>query len=96
MHTSDKYSTGIMQQLPEEFEYAALKDLVTMALSDQKISQDRKMALEEIIWLADSFYDIQFKHDSDISERVISRYHKRVEALKMLRFVRFLIMNHKE
>jgi hypothetical protein len=25
MHTSDKYSTGIMQQLPEEFEYAALK-----------------------------------------------------------------------
>jgi hypothetical protein len=28
MHTSDKYSTGIMQQLPEEFEYAALKGLV--------------------------------------------------------------------
>jgi hypothetical protein len=28
MHTSDKYSTGIMQQLPEEFEYAALKGLL--------------------------------------------------------------------
>jgi hypothetical protein len=47
MHTSDKYSTGIMQQLPEEFEYAALKGLVTVALSDQKISQDRKMALKK-------------------------------------------------
>jgi uncharacterized protein YciU (UPF0263 family) len=29
------------------------------------------MVLEEIIWLADSFYDIEFKHDSDIFERVI-------------------------
>jgi hypothetical protein len=29
-----------MQQLPEEFEYAALKAWFT-ALSDQKISQDR-------------------------------------------------------
>jgi hypothetical protein len=25
MHTQDKYSTGIMQQLPDEFEYSALK-----------------------------------------------------------------------
>jgi hypothetical protein len=31
MHTSDKYSTGIMQQLPEEFEYAALKAWFTVA-----------------------------------------------------------------
>jgi hypothetical protein len=71
MHNSDKYSTGIMQQLPKDFEYATLKNLVSIALSDQKISQDRKMVLEEIIWLADSFYDIEFKHDSDIFERVI-------------------------
>jgi hypothetical protein len=35
MHTSDKYSTGIMQQLPEEFEYAALKAWFT-ALSIKK------------------------------------------------------------
>jgi hypothetical protein len=35
MHTSDKYSTGIMQQLPEEFEYAALKN-GWYSLIDQK------------------------------------------------------------
>jgi predicted GH43/DUF377 family glycosyl hydrolase len=45
--------------------------LVGKALSDQKISQDSKMVLEEIIWLADSFYDIKFKHDSDFSEQAI-------------------------
>lgn len=37
----------------------------------RSITQDRKIALKEIIWLADSFYDIGFKHDSELSERVI-------------------------
>lgn len=71
MHTSDKYSTRIMQDLPDEFEYAVLKILVNNALSDPKIRQERRTALEEVMWLADSFYDLQFKHDSDITERVI-------------------------
>jgi hypothetical protein len=69
MHTSDKYSTG-MQQLPEEFEYAALKAWYCSLIRSKNKSR-QEMAFEEIIWLADSFYDIQFKHDSDISERVI-------------------------
>jgi hypothetical protein len=34
----------------------------------------QRTALEEMIWLADSFADLQFKHDSDIAERVIFRY----------------------
>jgi predicted GH43/DUF377 family glycosyl hydrolase len=90
MHTSDKYSTSIMQQLPEEFEYSTLKDLVGKALCDQSISQDRKMALEEIIWLADSFYDIEFKHDSDLSERVIFPISdSESRGIEDARFVRF-------
>jgi hypothetical protein len=45
----DKYSTGIMQQLPDEFEYSALKILVAKDLCDKSISQDRKIALEEMV-----------------------------------------------
>jgi predicted GH43/DUF377 family glycosyl hydrolase len=91
MHTSDKYSTSIMQELPEEFMYSALKNLVDKALSDQTISQDRKIALEEIIWLADSFYDIHFKHDSDISERVIFPISdSESRGIEDARFVRFV------
>ncbi|KFF13780.1 glycoside hydrolase family 130 protein [Flavobacterium hydatis] len=71
MHTQDKYIAQIMQDLPNEFEYAVLKSMVNIALSDPSIRQERRTALEEIIWLADSFYDLQFKHDSDITERVI-------------------------
>ncbi|MFV5695950.1 glycoside hydrolase family 130 protein [Flavobacterium sp. LB3P122] len=71
MHTSNKYSAHIMQELPNEFEYAVLKSMVTKALCDPMIRQERRTALEEVIWLADSFYDLQFKHDSDITERVI-------------------------
>jgi hypothetical protein len=54
------------------------------------------MALEEIIWLADSFYDIQFKHDSDISERVIFPISdSESRGIEDARFVLLMIMNHK-
>lgn len=71
MHTLDKYFCNIMQELPDEFEYAVLKFLVNKVLCDPMIRIERRTALEEVMWLADSFYDLQFKHDSDITERVI-------------------------
>lgn len=70
MHTLDIYST-IMHDLPEVFEYTVFKEILEKELSNEDISKDRKEAYEEVIWVLDSFYDIQFKHDSDISERVI-------------------------
>ena len=90
MHTQDKYITQIMQDLPDEFEYAVLKSMVKDALQDPSIRQERRTALEEIIWLANSFYDLQFKHDSDITERVIfpiSDSERR--GIEDARFVRF-------
>lgn len=90
MHTQDKYSSCIMQELPEEFEYSALKDVITEAMGDESISQDKRTALEEMIWLADSFYYLQFKHDSDISERVIFPISdSESRGIEDARFVRF-------
>lgn len=71
MEIPDKYSLSIMQDLPDEFEYYSLKHEVNKILHANAISNDRRKALEEVTWLADSFYDIQFKHDSDITERVL-------------------------
>jgi predicted GH43/DUF377 family glycosyl hydrolase len=91
MHCSDKYSASIMKDLPNEFEYAVLKSLVNNLLSDPLIRQERRTALEEVMWLADSFYDLQFKHDSDITERVIFPISdSESRGIEDARFVRFV------
>jgi predicted GH43/DUF377 family glycosyl hydrolase len=90
MNIPDKYSTSIMADLPEKFEYYVLKDAVNRVLNDGTISAERRMALEEVTWLADSFYDVQFKHDSDITERVIFPVSdSESRGIEDARFVRF-------
>ena len=91
MNISEKYSHSIMQELPQEFEYVKLQNLLNDALNDPTISHSRKTALEEIVWLSDSFYDIQFKHDSDITERVIFPVSdSESRGIEDARFVRFI------
>jgi predicted GH43/DUF377 family glycosyl hydrolase len=90
MHTADKYIDQIMQNLPEEFEFVVLKNIVNTALADPSMRQERRTALEEIIWLANSFYDLQFNHDSDITERVIFPISdSESRGIEDARFVRF-------
>ncbi|WP_245577727.1 glycoside hydrolase family 130 protein [Gelidibacter mesophilus] len=71
MEIPDKYSKVIVENLPDHFEYFTLKNSVNHILKDADISIDKRVALEEITWLVDSYYDIEFERDSDISERVI-------------------------
>ncbi|MDH4058795.1 MAG: glycosidase, partial [Cyclobacteriaceae bacterium] len=90
MSIPKKYSTSIMDDLPDKFEYYVIKNAVGRVLHGNSISAERKKALEEMTWLADSFYDVQFKHDSDISERVmfpVSDSESR--GIEDARFVRF-------
>lgn len=91
MQIPEKYSVSIMQGLPEKFEYDVLKSAVNKVLNDDSISADRRMALEEVTWLADSFYDVQFRHDSDITERVIFPVSdSESRGIEDARFVRFM------
>ncbi|MBA4317239.1 MAG: glycosidase, partial [Flavobacterium sp.] len=91
MHTPDKYSAEILKELPEQFGYYVLKNVIRKAMEVQPMSQEKKSALEEITWLADSFYDIQFKHDSDITERVIFPISdSESRGIEDARFVRFV------
>jgi predicted GH43/DUF377 family glycosyl hydrolase len=90
MHTLDIYSY-ILSDLPEVFEYSAFKNKLTIELANSDISKEKKEAYEEVIWLMDSFYDIQFKHDSDISERVIFPISEtESRGIEDARFVRFV------
>jgi len=70
MHTLDIYSS-ILLDLPDIFEYSVFRKLLKNELESPNISKEKKEAFEEVLWVMNSFYDIQFKHDSDISERVI-------------------------
>ncbi len=95
MRTPEKYSAIILQDLPEQFGYPVLKNAINKALEEKAMSKEKRSALEEIIWLADSFYDIQFKHDSDITERVIFPISdSESRGIEDARFVRF-IEDHK-
>ncbi|WP_081211076.1 glycoside hydrolase family 130 protein [Salegentibacter sediminis] len=71
MEIPEKYIMTIMQQLPDKFEYYSLKEAVAEVLNNKHIKAEKRLALEEITWLVDSFYDLKFHHDSDITERVI-------------------------
>ncbi|WOK04202.1 glycoside hydrolase family 130 protein [Imperialibacter roseus] len=90
MSILEKYSTNLMEALADKFEYYSLKRAVDKVLSDGTISADRRMALEEMTWLADSFYDVEFKRDSDISERVLFPVSEsESNGIEDARFVRF-------
>jgi predicted GH43/DUF377 family glycosyl hydrolase len=90
MHTLDIYSS-IMCDLPEVFEYSVFKKALKTELENPTISLEKKEAYEEVLWLMNSFYDIQFKHDSDISERVIFPVSEsESRGIEDARFVRFV------
>ena len=79
-----------MEELPNRFEYYVLKKAVKKVMDDPAISLEKRLALEEITWLVDSYYDITFEHDSDLSERVIFPISEsESRGIEDARFVRF-------
>ncbi|MFM9824868.1 glycoside hydrolase family 130 protein [Flavobacterium sp.] len=90
MDTLDIYPT-IIDKLPEEFEYSTFRASLKRELEDAVIPYEKRQAYNELVWLLDSFYDIQFKHDSDISERVIFPISDaESRGIEDARFVRFI------
>lgn len=84
-----KYSSPFMDSLADKFEYYSLKEAIRGMLK-QDISARRKYALNEMTWLIDSYYDIEFKEDSDISSRAILPISpSESRGIEDARFVRF-------
>lgn len=86
----DNYISEIMDPLPDHFEYYALKQAIHNLLEDKTIEEPKKIALNEMTWLVDSYYDLQFDEESDISERVIfPNSPAESRGIEDARFVRF-------
>ncbi len=89
MNIPKKYSSTIMNSLSDRFEYFALKEAVRDVLK-LDIDEQRRKALKEMTWLVDSYYDIEFHSDSNISERAIfpisSAESKGIEDARFVRF----------
>lgn len=91
IHIPKKFSRAIMKNLPDRFEYYALKQEVNKVLADTNMIAERRIALEEMTWLVDSFYDIHFKRDADLSGRVIFPISaSESSGIEDARFVRFI------
>jgi predicted GH43/DUF377 family glycosyl hydrolase len=76
-------------KLDHHFEYSNLRRII---LDSQKLQESDIMKLEydKILWLADSYYEIVFSLDTDISDRVIfpiSEYERK--GIEDARFVEF-------
>ena len=84
-----EYSSTIMESLPDRFEYDIFKSAVDKVLANG-LDSGKKIALQEMTWLLDSYYDIGFSVDSDISERVIFPVSaSESRGIEDARFVRF-------
>jgi hypothetical protein len=93
MSSSNKYAIELMQDLPEMFEYSALKDKINEALNEGVIGEEKRIMLEDLQWLVDSFYTLEFKHDHDITERVIfPMSNSESRGIEDARFVRLQMM----
>ncbi|MEO5911683.1 MAG: glycoside hydrolase family 130 protein [Pelobium sp.] len=77
------------EHLPERFDYRTLKILIEKLTSDIHIDSVGT-ELEKLLWLADSYHEILFSLDTDISDRIIypiSEYERK--GIEDARFVKF-------
>ncbi|MFO8236427.1 MAG: glycoside hydrolase family 130 protein [Bacteroidales bacterium] len=71
MDVPNKLSGMVLDQLPEKFVYKQIKQTVEDILRTNKMTIEKQKVLKEILWLADSHYELKFSMDTDISERAI-------------------------
>jgi predicted GH43/DUF377 family glycosyl hydrolase len=88
--TEDLYGLAT-KQLPDKFIYDQIKEVVRKTKEKNGgFGMEKIKALDEILWLADSYTEIRFSLDTDLNERVIfplSKFEK--NGIEDARFVKF-------
>ncbi len=77
------------ENLPEKFDYRELNSVVDNLLADT--SDKAGLELQKLLWLADSYHEIIFSLDTDISDRIIypiTEYERK--GIEDARFVKFM------
>ncbi len=80
----------IGDKLEDKFDYAVLR---RATLESQNLQEDdlKKLQYEKVLWLSDTYHEISFSRDTDISDRVIfpiSEYERK--GIEDARFVKFV------
>ncbi|KEQ31438.1 glycosidase [Pedobacter antarcticus 4BY] len=80
----------IGSQLEEKFDYALLRRIIH---SSKNLTEDdlKKLEYDKVLWLSDTYHEISFSRDTDISDRVIfpiSEFERK--GIEDARFVRFI------
>ncbi|MGX5818834.1 glycoside hydrolase family 130 protein [Chitinophaga lutea] len=90
----DSVTREVSDSLPDEFEYAQLKKVIREMQQRYQVDHLLKRGLERLLWLADSYYEINFSLDTDISDRVIFPYSEaESRGIEDARFVRYTSEN---
>jgi predicted GH43/DUF377 family glycosyl hydrolase len=80
----------VLDKLPDKFVYPEIKKTVQQLLDNNEITIEKQKVLKEILWLADSHYELKFSLDTDISERAIFPIMEtEKQGIEDARFVRF-------
>ena len=91
MGIREEFHNLVLDQLPDRFTYDQIRDAVKIAQdANNSLLMEHKKAIEEMVWLADSYNEITFSLDTDLTERVIfpiSKYEK--NGIEDARFVKF-------
>ncbi|KAA8486758.1 putative GH43/DUF377 family glycosyl hydrolase [Arcticibacter tournemirensis] len=80
----------VEKRLDDYFEYATLRKLITEL---QRVEEDdyRKLQYEKMLWLSDSYYEMVFSLDTDITDRVIFPFSElERKGIEDARFVKFI------
>lgn len=87
----DSVLREVSNNLPETFEYVALKRVIRDMQQRYQVDHLLKRNLERLLWLADSYYEINFSLDTDISDRVIFPYSEaESRGIEDARFVKYI------
>ena len=91
MEACNEITFYILNNLPEEFTYNQLKEIITKLHSNPHFSKAiQNKTLEIMCWLANSNYEINFEPDRRISERIIFPVSKNESnGIEDARFVQF-------
>lgn len=91
MHVQKKLVGMVMDKLGDHFIYGELRASVADCMDNMTLSPIQKKVINDIVWLANSHYEVMFSLDTSISERVIFPIsYSESNGIEDARFVRFI------
>ena len=68
---SKSFAMYVLEKLGDKFTYGDFKRVIVGIRKSEQLSTDKELIINQMMWLAQSHYEIDFSLDSAISERVI-------------------------